>query len=107
MAGRDDSVEDVPGLQGHSPFGCGRFAPLSYTGGIDTERALAVRASSNADAGGRVAVFAGSSGRPKRLRVVGLFQRISQSTTVPEPPESLRDMEFDMTRCDSSSDAEI
>ena len=36
--------------------------------------------------------------------MVGHFQRISQTTTVPAPPESLRDMEFDMTRGDSSSD---
>ena len=56
--------------------------------------ALAVRDSSNADAGRRVAVLARPSGRPKRLRVVGHFQR----------PESLRDMEFDMTGGDSSSD---
>ena len=95
---RDKSAEDVEGLQEHSPAGCGRVVPLSLTGDSDNERALVVRAGSDADAGGRVAVP--SSGCPKRLRLVG---RISQSTTVPEPPESLRDVEFDMTRCDSSS----
>ena len=69
----------------------------------DSEHALAVRASSTADAG-RMAVFASSSSRPKRLRVAGHFQRMSQTTTVPAFPERLRDMEFDMTRGDSSSD---
>ena len=70
---------------------------------MDNECALVVRASSNTDAGGRVAVPAGAS-RPKRLRLVGHFQRISQATTVPAVPESSR--EFDMTRGDSSSDTE-
>ena len=51
----------------------------------------------------QMAVLARSSGRPKRLRVVGHFQRISQTTTVPAP-ERLRDMEFDRKRGDSSSD---
>ena len=82
---------------------CARDASL-VTSDRDSEHALAVRASSNADAGRRMAVFARSSGRPKRLRVAGHFQRISQTTTVPALPERLRDMEFDMTRGDSSSD---
>ena len=38
--------------------------------------------------------------------MVGHFHRISQTTSVPTPLESLRDMEFDITRCDSSSDGE-
>ena len=38
------------------------------TGDRDSEHVVAVRASSTADAGGRMAVFARSSGRPKRLR---------------------------------------
>ena len=48
----------------------GRFAALSNTSDSDSEHALVVRASSNADAGGRVAVLAGSPARRKRLRVV-------------------------------------
>ena len=65
----------------------GRFAALSNTDDCDNECALVVRASSNVD-GGRVAVpAAGSASRPKRLRLVGHFQRISQATTVPAVPE--------------------
>ena len=81
------------------PVPSGRFAALSH--------ALVVRASSNADAGGRVAVLASSSGCRKRLRVVGHFQRrMSQTTTVPAPQESLTGEEFDMTRGDSRGDTE-
>ena len=100
MRVREESVLD-PGVPRS-----GRFAALSNTDDCDNECALVVRASSNADAGGRVAVPAGSASRPKRLHLVGHFQRISQATTVPAVPESSRDIEFDMTRGDSSSDTE-
>ena len=48
-------------------------------GDRDCEHVVAVRASSTANAG-RMAVLARSSGHPKRLRVVGHFHRISQTT---------------------------
>ena len=71
------------------------------TGDRDSEHVVAVRASSTADAGRRMAVFTRSLGRPKRLR--GHFHRILKSTTVPVP-ERLRDMEFDLNRGDSSGE---
>ena len=71
------------------------------TGDRDSEHVVVVRASSTADTGERMAVFTRSSGRPKRLSVVGHFHRVSQTTTVPDP-ERLRGMEFDLTRGDSS-----
>ncbi len=90
MRVREESVVD-PGVPRS-----GRFAALSNTDDCDREFALAVRASSNA----------GSASRPKRLRLVGHSQRISQATRVPAVPESSRDTEFDTTRGDSSSDTE-
>ena len=52
----------------------GRFAALSnmYS---DSEHGLIVRACSTPDAGGRVVVLAGSTGRRKKLRVVGHSRR--------------------------------
>ena len=89
-------------LDGNQSPRCARDESL-VTSDRDSEHVVAVRASSTAEAEGRMAVFTRSSGRPKRLRVVGHFHRISQTTTVPDP-ERLRDMEFDLTRGDSSSE---
>ena len=44
-----------------------------------------------------------SANRPKRLRVVGQFQRGSQATTIPAPSQSAVDaLEFDLIRGESS-----
>ena len=44
--------------------------------------------------------------RPKRLRLVGQFQRGSQATTIPAPPQSVVDaLEFNLTRGESGTES--
>ena len=88
----------VPGSQDATPQSIqNRFAVLadedSLTGEGHEEFAVATRAESGLRDHGRMVFPAQvSANRPKRLRLVGQFQRGSQATTIPAPSQSVADI---------------